>query len=149
MPDLAPWLPLLAIPFDAEVPSTPEADALDPAASRDRLQSTVETFLERVLMMPTLHRRRGRALARRLVPSPPPLPRGQAAPRPWLVCVTTRPSADSLVGRGGPGERLELAPLDVDRATELALAVAAEHALSAEAVEDIAFRAGGQPALRP
>ena len=66
-------------------------------------------------------------------------------PRPWFVLITTRPSADSLVGRGGPGERLELAPLDVDRATELALAVAAEHALSPEAVEDIAFRAAGNP----
>ena len=54
MPDLAPWLPLLAIPFDAEVLPTPEADALDPAASRDKLHETVETFLERVLMMPTL-----------------------------------------------------------------------------------------------
>ena len=54
MPDLAPWLPLLAIPFDAAVPSTPEVDALDPARSRERLHATVETFLERVLMMPTL-----------------------------------------------------------------------------------------------
>ena len=60
-------------------------------------------------------------------------------PRPWFVLITTRPSADSLVGRGGPGQRLELAPLDVDSATTLALAVAAEHALSEEAVEDIAF----------
>jgi tetratricopeptide (TPR) repeat protein len=66
-------------------------------------------------------------------------------PRPWFLLVTTRPSADSLVERGGPGQRLELAPLDVDSATELALAVAAEHALSEEAVEDIAFRAAGNP----
>ena len=29
MPDLAAWLPLLAIPFDATVPSTPEVDRLD------------------------------------------------------------------------------------------------------------------------
>ena len=54
MPDLAPWLPLLAIPFDAEVLPTPESDALDPAASREKLLETVETFLERMLMMPTL-----------------------------------------------------------------------------------------------
>ena len=54
MPDLAPWLPLLAIPFDAAVQSTPESDALDPAAARDRIHETVSTFLERILMMPTL-----------------------------------------------------------------------------------------------
>ena len=52
-PDLAAWLPLLAIPFDAEVDPTPEVDALDPAA-RGRRHETVETFLERILMMPTL-----------------------------------------------------------------------------------------------
>jgi len=54
MPDLAPWLPLLAIPFEAEVLPTPEADALDPTASREKLLETVDSFLERVLMMPTL-----------------------------------------------------------------------------------------------
>ena len=54
MPDLAPWLPLLAIPFDAEVEPTPEASALDPAASRDKLHWALEAFLERILMMPTL-----------------------------------------------------------------------------------------------
>ena len=46
--------PLLAIPFDAEVEPTPETSALDPAASRDKLHWAVETFLERILMMPTL-----------------------------------------------------------------------------------------------
>ena len=91
MPDLAPWLPLLAIPFDAEVDATPEASALDPAASRDKLHWAVETFLERILMMPTLlviedgHwlDDASRFLLAHLVRQP--------AMRPWLVCVTTRP----------------------------------------------------------
>ena len=65
MPDLVPWLPLLAIPFDADRSPTAEVDALDPAASRDKLHTAVETFLERILMMPTLDRDRGRPLARR------------------------------------------------------------------------------------
>ena len=145
MPDLAAWLPLLAVPFDAEATSTPEVDALDAEQSRFRLQSTVTTFLERMLMMPTLivvedaHwvDDASRLLLRYVAAS--------QTPRPWFLLVTTRPSADSLVERGGPGERLELAPLDVDSATALALAVAAEHALSEEAVEDIAFRAAGNP----
>ena len=145
MPDLAAWLPLLAVPFDAEATSTPEVDALDAVQSSFRLQSTVTAFLERMLMMPTLivvedaHwlDDASRLLLRYVAAS--------QTPRPWFLLVTTRPSADSLVERGGPGQRLELAPLDVDRATELALAVAAEHALSEEAVEDIAFRAAGNP----
>ena len=55
MPDLVPWLPLLAIPFDADSRTDgAKATALDPAAARDRLHETVATFLERILMMPTL-----------------------------------------------------------------------------------------------
>jgi tetratricopeptide (TPR) repeat protein len=145
MPDLAPWLPLLAVPFDAEVGLTPDVVALDAERSRHRLQSAVTTFLERMLMMPTLvvvedaHwlDDASRLLLRYVAASP--------TPRPWLVLVTTRPSADSLVERGGAGERLELGPLDVDSAAQLALAVAAEHALSEDALEDIAFRAAGNP----
>ncbi len=54
MPDLAPLLPLLAIPFGAAVEPTPEVDAIDPAFRRVRLQEALEQFLLRVLMMPTL-----------------------------------------------------------------------------------------------
>ena len=115
MPDLAPWLPLLAIPFDADVLPTPEADALDPAASREQLFETVETFLERVLMMPTLlvvedaHwlDDSSRSLLLHLTQKP--------APRPWLVCVTTRPGAEPSVHLDGPAERFELEPLGGDR----------------------------------
>lgn len=145
MPDLAPWLPLLAVPFDAEVASTPDVEALDAERSRHRLQATVTIFLERMLMMPTLFvvedahwfDDASHLLLRYVAASP--------TPRPWLILVTTRPAADSLVEHGGPGRRLELAPLDVEHAAQLALAVAAEHALSEEAVQELAFRAGGNP----
>ena len=106
MPDLAPWLPLLAIPFDAEVLPTPEADALDPAASREQAASRrVETFLERVLMMPTLlvfedaHwlDDASRFLLRHLTAQP--------AHAPWLVCVTTRPGGRADRALDGPAQR--------------------------------------------
>ena len=145
MPDLAPWVPLLAVPFDAEATSTPEVEALDAEQSRIRLQSTVTAFLERMLMMPTLIVVED---AHWLDDASSLLLRYVAAsqtPRPWFVLITTRPAADSFVERGGPGERMELAPLDVESATQLALAVAAEHALSEEAIGDIAFRAAGNP----
>ena len=145
MPDLAPWLPLLAIPFAAAVPPTPEVDALDAARSHSRLHETVELFLERVLMMPTLIVVEdahwlddgSRFLLRHLV--------AKAAARPWLVCATTRPSAESVLVEDGPGVRLELAPLGESDATELALAVAQEHALSTDAISTLAVRSGGNP----
>ena len=124
VPDLAPWVPLLALPFDATVPPTPETDALDPAHSRDRLHAAVETFLERVLMMPTLivvedtHWLDDASLflLRHLFAKP--------QPRPWLLCVTARPAAESILSPGGPGTRLELQPLTDDDAEAFALAVA-------------------------
>ncbi len=145
MPDLAPWLPLMAIPFDAEALSTPESDALDPATGRERLFETVEMFLERVLMMPTLlvvedaHwlDDSSRSLLLHLTQKP--------AARPWLVCVTTRPSADPAVHLEGPGQRLDLEPLEADRAAELALSMADEVALPSETLAALTERSGGNP----
>ncbi len=145
MPDLAPWLPLLSLPFDAQVAPTPEVDALDAEDSHERLQATLTTFLERMLMMPTLivvedaHwlDDASRLLLRHLAASP--------LPRAWLVLVTTRPSAESIVAPGGPGQRVELEPLDAQSAEQLVIAVAAEFALSEDAVRAVALRAGGNP----
>jgi class 3 adenylate cyclase/tetratricopeptide (TPR) repeat protein len=145
MPDLAPWLPLLAVPLDAEVPSTPEVDALDAPEARERLQATATAFLERMLMMPTLvvvedaHwlDDASRGLLRELAASP--------LPRPWLVLVTSRPSGEQIVEPGGVGELVALAPLASDAAEELALAAAEEHAFSPDAMAALADRAGGNP----
>jgi predicted ATPase len=145
MPDLAPWLPLLAIPFDAEVPPTLEADALDPATSRDKLHETVETFLERVLMMPTLlvfedaHwlDDSSRSLLRYVTEKP--------ALRPWLVCVTARPGGERSVHVDGPTERIELQPLDGSSSAELAISIADEFALSTETISALTERSGGNP----
>lgn len=145
MPDLAPWLPLLAIPFEAQVMATPEAEALDPTASREKLLESVETFLERVLMMPTLlvfedaHwlDDSSRSLLRQLT--------AKAAPRPWLICITSRPGAESSAHLGGPVQRVDLAPLGADRAAELALVLADEVALSSETLAALTERSGGNP----
>jgi class 3 adenylate cyclase/tetratricopeptide (TPR) repeat protein len=145
MPDLAPWLPLLAIPFDAEVMATPEADALDPAASREKTLETVENFLERILMMPTLFvfedahwlDDSSRSLMLRLTQ--------RSAPRPWLVCVTTRPGVETSVHLAGPAQRISLEPLGADRAAALALSMADEVALSSEMLAALTERSGGNP----
>jgi class 3 adenylate cyclase/tetratricopeptide (TPR) repeat protein len=145
MPDLAPWLPLLAIAFDADVSQTPEAESLDPAESRAKLFETVEAFLERILMMPTLlvfedaHwlDDSSRSLLLHLTRKP--------ALRPWLVCVTTRPGTEPSVHLEGPAERLDLQPLGAERAAELALSMADEVALSSETLAALTDRSGGNP----
>ncbi len=145
MPDLAPWLPLLAIPFDAEVPPTPESDAIEEAYRFDRLHDVVEQFLQRVLMMPTLlvfedahwMDDASRFLITHLT--------GKAAPRPWLMCVTSRPEGASVLGPETAGARLVLEPLSDEAAAQLALTAAEEAALSEEALATLAERSGGNP----
>jgi class 3 adenylate cyclase/tetratricopeptide (TPR) repeat protein len=145
MPELAPWLPLLAIPFDAEVTPTPEADSIDVSFRFQRVHDTVEQFLQRALMMPTLlifedaHwiDDASRFLLEQLIASP--------APRPWLICVTRRPEGLSFRGDEAPGTELVLAPLSEVDATTLALAALEELALSEETLTTLVERSGGNP----
>jgi class 3 adenylate cyclase/tetratricopeptide (TPR) repeat protein len=140
MPDLAPWLPLLAIPFDAAVPPTEETDEIDPGFRQRRLHEVVDQFLTRMLLMPTLFvfedlhwmDDASRFLLRHLVSQP--------TPRPWLVCATRRPEGEALTG-----EPIELAPLAAEAAAQLALSAAGDLPLSPVALEHLAERSGGNP----
>jgi len=134
VPDLAPWLPLLAIPFGAEVEPTPETEQIDPSFRRVQLHQSVEQFLERVLVMPTLvvledsHWMDDASwdLIRHLT--------REAAARPWLLCVTRRPQGGALARDVEGHLGLALEPLDGAAAQELALAAAGELPLSGEAL---------------
>lgn len=145
MPELAPWLPLLAVPFDAEVAATPETDSIDATFRLRRLNDTVERFLQRVLMTPTLlvfedvhwMDDASRFLLAQLTQSP--------APRPWLVCITRRPEGASPLLDESGATRLLLEPLTDSQAEALALAAAEELPLSEEALATVASRSGGNP----
>ena len=69
LPDAAPWLPLIAIPFGAEVAATTEVDSLAPAFRRDRLHAELAAAAGR-----------GAAAGRRRAPRGPPLG-GRGDPR--------------------------------------------------------------------
>jgi class 3 adenylate cyclase/tetratricopeptide (TPR) repeat protein len=145
MPDLAPWLPLLAIPFGAKVSPTPQTEEIDAAFRRDRLLDAVEQFLSRVLMMPTLlviedvhwADEASLDLLRHLV--------RHSAPRPWLVCITRRPEGARIAGDVQGHVQLELARLTTSAAQSLALGIAGDVSLSTEALEAIRERSGGNP----
>ena len=146
MPDLAPLAPLIAVPFDAEVPPTPEVDQLDPQFRRDRLHECVGTLLTRVLLMPTLLViEDGHWIddaSRDLLHS---LTREQV-PRPWLVCVTRRPQGNDFADAAVDGHvQLALGPIDARAAQALALAAAGDIAVSDEVLAVLVDRAGGNP----
>lgn len=146
VPELVPWLPLLAIPFDAAVAQTAEASALEPEQSRTRVHQTVEAFLDCLLANPTLivvedaHwlDDASEYLLRHLVDRP--------GARPWLCCVTTRPGVDPFAGSHHlHATSLELRPLPDAVAADLTLELADEYALSRDDVERLVARAGGNP----
>lgn len=139
MPDLAVWLPLLALPFDAEVGPTPEVDEIDPAFRRDRLHDVVDQFLLRLLLMPTailvedthwLDDASQLLLAKLAEPGP----------RPWLVVATRRPSGPPLAESATV---LDLEPLTPEEARDLALAAAGDTALSEAELAALTERAAG------
>ncbi|HEV7639582.1 MAG TPA: adenylate/guanylate cyclase domain-containing protein, partial [Gaiellaceae bacterium] len=142
MPDLAPWLPLIALPFDADAQPTPEVDEIDPAFRRDKLHEVMEQMLMRLLLMPTTVLVEdahwlddaSQLLVRRLA---------QPGPKPWLICLTRRPGGEAIVGDGAT--ILELQPLPEADARALALAAAGDEALSEEDIDELTARAGGNP----
>jgi len=144
LPDLEQWLPLLALPFDAEVEETPQAASLDPATSYRRLHETMAALLERVLLTPTLlvvedvHWLDDASwgLLAHLVARP--------AARPWLTLATARPGGRTLAGDDSPATRLELEPLDAAAAAELARATS-DVPLSRDTIDALVDRAGGNP----
>jgi class 3 adenylate cyclase/tetratricopeptide (TPR) repeat protein len=142
MPDLAQWLPLLALPFDAEVDSTPEVDEIDPVFRRDRLHDILEQFLQRLLLMPTailVEDTHWLDDASQLVLAK----LAQPGPRPWLVVASRRPASPPL--GGSETTVLELPPLPEADARALALAAAGEAALSDAALAALTERAAGNP----
>ncbi len=144
MPDLAPWLPLLAIAFDASVPTTPEVDGLDPKFVHERLHECVAQFLQRMLMMPTLiviedaHWLDDASsyLLRHLT-------RASVAV-PWLIVITRRPGGQPYA-TDEHGVVLELQPLDGAAAEALALAAAGDTPLTERELEAVRARAAGNP----
>ena len=109
MPDLAPWLPLLAIPFDAKVEMTPETDAIDEKFRRDKLHEVLEQFFLRMFLMPTLMVFEDshwmddstRFALAHLMANP--------LGRPWLVVVTRRPEGEPILADGSGVDRARAA----------------------------------------
>ena len=146
IPDLAPLAPLIAVPFDAEVPATPETEQLDAQFRRDRLHDCVATLLTRVLITPTLlifeDAHWMDDASRDLVLS---LTRVEAS-RPCLVCITRRPHGGAFADVDVEGHvQLALSPIDEQAAQSLALAAAGEVAVSDEVLAAVVQRAGGNP----
>ena len=145
-PDLAPWLPLIAIAFDVTVAPTPEVELLAEANRRAILHSSVRRFLKKMLPEPTLieienahHMDEASAdllsyLAERI------------DARPWLIGVARRPTATGFTAPDVPTVlRIALEPLAQKDALRMVQLASDQHPLHMHVVEVVAQRSGGNP----
>jgi class 3 adenylate cyclase/tetratricopeptide (TPR) repeat protein len=140
--DVAPWIPLIAIPFGATVPSTETVDRLAPAFRRARLHDAMAMLLGRAMPDLTLFELEDihwadeatLALFDALVDN--------ATARPWLICALRRPGPEPFPGRNPT--RIELTGLPNEAVAALA-AASAGTALSDASVQAIVARAAGNP----
>jgi class 3 adenylate cyclase/tetratricopeptide (TPR) repeat protein len=146
VPDLAPWLPLIAIPFGVEVPPTPEVEMLAEKNRRTKLHEAVGRFLVAMMPDPQLieiedahHMDAASAelfsyLTREL------------AARPWLFAAARRPAASGFTAPESPAVmRIELKPLTPNDSVKLIQLATEQQPLLMHVVEVVAQRSGGNP----
>ncbi len=144
-PDLEPWLPLVAIVVDVQVPATTEVAQLAPEARAGKLREIVLQFLSRALVVPTIveveqaHLMDAasaalfEALTRELDSSS------------WIVLATRRDEPGGLALPDYPHPRIELAPLSREDLQALALATPEASQVPPHVLELAVDRSGGSP----
>jgi class 3 adenylate cyclase/tetratricopeptide (TPR) repeat protein len=145
-PDLLPWLPLLAVPFDVRVPATPESDAVDPRFRRTRTHALVLAFLQRLLPDPCVIVFEDVHWMDEPSSDILRLAADQVAARPWLVCVTRRAEPHGfLVPEGIRAVSIQLTPLSSEASSALIVLASSGRLASPLDLRALAERAGGNP----
>jgi class 3 adenylate cyclase/tetratricopeptide (TPR) repeat protein len=143
-PELSPRLPLLAAAFGAEVPSTPESDAIDPDYWPTRVHDTVIDFLDTttggsaLFVIEDLHwmDEASRELTQELVRA--------VRQRPWTIVLSRRPDGQAIDSQLDHVESVDLQPLRDEEIRSIAIA-ASDRSLSDAELDAIVGRAQGNP----
>ena len=145
-PHLLPWLPLLGIPMDIEMPMTPETAQLDENFRHQQLESVTEELLEWALPTPTVFvfddahwmDDASASLIRRIAT--------RTARFPWLVLLTRREvDGGFTLSEGDGAHTLSLKPLDPTDAAVLLEASTKAFPLPRHELAALAERSGGNP----
>ena len=145
-PDLAPWLPLIAIPFGVEVPPTPEVEMLAEKNRRARLHEAVGRFLAAVMpdaqLIEIEDAHHMDAASAELLS----YLTGEIGTRPWLIGVARRPAASGFTAPETPAvTRIELKPLAPPDAVRMIRLATEDNPMHMHVVEVVAQRSGGNP----
>jgi class 3 adenylate cyclase/tetratricopeptide (TPR) repeat protein len=145
-PTLLPWLPLLAIAFDADAPVTPEVEALAPEFRTARLRDVVVQLLARLLAGATLIEIEDAHYMDHASADLLAAVAEVVGSAPWLVAVTRRDVASGFVAPDLPAVvRLEPAPLDRNALVALADAVTEAAPMPPHVLALAVDRSGGSP----
>jgi tetratricopeptide (TPR) repeat protein len=144
-PDLLPWLSLIAIVLDVEIPSSTEVAQLAEASRAAKLHEVVLRALSRALVVPTiveieqahLMDAASAALLQALAV--------ELESSAWVVLITRRDAEGGLVLTDCPHERIELGPLSREDAGALSASTVDAAHLPPHVVELAIERSGGSP----
>ena len=145
-PELLPWLPLLAMAFDVEAPTTPEVRDLALEFRRPKLHEVMRAFLAGRLTTLTVFEFEDAHL---MDPASAELLAAiceDVAGAPWLVVVSRRDGERGFAAvEDACLVRLEPKPLGESEARALANAATEQRPLPPQIVDRIAERSGGNP----
>ena len=145
-PDLAPWLPLIAIAFGLEIAPTPEVQMLAENYLRPKLHEVVGQFLAVLMPDPTLIEIEN---AQHMDAASADLLTylcGQLNGRPWLFAIARREAGSRFKAPESPAVlKLRLEPLAVGDALRLTQLATVDDPLPRHVLEVVAQRSGGNP----
>jgi class 3 adenylate cyclase/tetratricopeptide (TPR) repeat protein len=145
-PDLAPWLPLMAIPIDASVEPTAESSALGEQFRKPRLEETLSSFLSRLAPGPLLFvfddvhwmDEASASLLTRLA--------RDLEDRAWLIlALRTEAETGFVAPEQSHPVRLRLEPIDAAAAASALVAATEDAPLPSHVMDALTARAGGNP----
>ena len=145
-PELAPWLPLIAIALGLDVAPTPEVELLAEVNRRAVLHSSVCRFLEKMLPEPSLIEIENAHYMDKASASLLSYVAEKVSTEPWLIGLARRPGGTGFTAPDVPGVlRIALEPLASKDALRMVQLASEQHPLHMHVIEVVAQRSGGNP----
>jgi class 3 adenylate cyclase/tetratricopeptide (TPR) repeat protein len=144
---LEPWLPLLAVVLDVELPATRETDDLEESFRQAKLQEVMVDFLARIVTKPAVLVFENTHLMDDASASLMGAIESALAGRPWFVLATRRDLPTGYVPAAGADVRRSMRLEPITGASAFALLDEASRGtpLSEHAMKAIEAKAGGNP----
>jgi class 3 adenylate cyclase/tetratricopeptide (TPR) repeat protein len=144
-PQLTPWLPLLGVVLDIDLPDTTETREIDAQFRPARIETTIRDALTAALPAPTVIAIDDAQFADEASAGVLRHLAEHIGDRPWLLVVARRLGDADQAAVSDAAVAIELDPLPEDEARALVLADTDDAPLNAHVVDAILERADGNP----